>query len=136
MTTMTRRRVGRRRQRPSVLRTRAVSDPASRTSTSANEIGETIDLLKAYVRQETIGPLKGAGRWLGLGIAGAMALGLGLVFLMLALLRLLQTEAAETFDGNWSWAPYAITLVACALVGAVAVSRVRKQTLQRKEPRR
>ena len=119
-----------------MLRTRAVSDPASRTSTSANEIAETIDLLKAYVRQETIGPLRGAGRWLGLGIAGAMALGLGLVFLMLALLRVLQTEAAETFDGNWSWVPYAITLVACALVGALAVSRVRKQTLQRKEPRR
>ena len=112
-----------------MLRTRAVSDPASRTSTSTNEIGETIDLLKAYVRQETIGPLKGAGRWLGLGIAGAVALGLGLLFLMLALLRLLQTEAGETFDGNWSWAPYAITLVACALVGALAVSRVRKKTL-------
>lgn len=119
-----------------MLRTRAVSDPASRASTSNNEIGETIDLLKAYVRQETIGPLKGAGRWLGLGIAGAMALGLGLFFLVLGLLRLLQTEAAETFDGNWSWAPYAITLVVCALVGALAVSRVRKQTLQRKEPRR
>ncbi len=119
-----------------MLRTRAVSDPAPRTTTNNSEIGETIDLVKAYVLQETVGPLRGAGRWLGLGIAGAMALGLGLVFLMLALLRLLQTEAAETFDGNWSWAPYAITLVACVLVGAVAVSRVRKQTLQRKEPRR
>ena len=54
---------------------------------------------------------------------------------MLALLRVLQTEAAETFDGNWSWVPYAITLVPGALVGALAVSRVRKQTLQRR-PRR
>ncbi len=113
-----------------------MSDPASRTSTSDNQIGETIELFKAYVRQETVGPLKGAGRWLGLGIAGAMALGIGLLLLVLALLRLLQTETGDTFDGNWSWVPYAITLVVCALVGALAVSRVRKQTLQRKEPSR
>ncbi|MGD9702616.1 MAG: hypothetical protein AB7Q42_07590 [Acidimicrobiia bacterium] len=113
-----------------------MSEPATRNATSDNQIGETFDLVKAYVRQETVGPLKGAGRWLGFGIGGALALGFGLSLLLLSLLRLLQTEAAETFDGNWSWAPYGITFVACALIGALAVSRIRKQTLQRKEPRR
>jgi hypothetical protein len=119
-----------------VLRTSPVSETETRKAASDNQIGETVDLIKAYVRQETIGPLKGAGRWIGFGVAGALALGFGVSMLLLGLLRLLQTEAADTFDGNWSWAPYGITLVASALIGAIAVSRIRKQTLQRKEDRR
>jgi hypothetical protein len=101
-----------------------------------NSIGEIIGLVKTYARQETIGPLKGAGRWLAFGTAGALALGFGLSMLLLGLLRLLQNEAPGVFDGNWSWGPYGITLVACVIVMLWALMRVRKDTLQRKEPRR
>jgi hypothetical protein len=96
---------------------------------SANAVSETIDLITAYAKQETIGPLKGIGRWLALGAAGAIMLGLGTVFLALALLRVLQEECNGVFDGNWSWAPYFITLAAVALVIAFAVSRIRRTGL-------
>ena len=28
-------------------------------------LGDLVDLIKAYARQETVDPLKGAGRWVG-----------------------------------------------------------------------
>ena len=36
------------------------------------DIGQVVDLVKDYVRQETLGPIKGAGRWRGRGVAGAL----------------------------------------------------------------
>ena len=121
---------------PVVLRTAPVPDASPGKTAKRNELLDTVELIKAYVQQETVDPLKGAARWMGFGLAGAVAIGLGVFLLMLGLLRLLQTEAASTFDGNWSWAPYAITLVVSGGIGALAASRIRKQTLQRKEPRR
>ena len=38
-------------------------------------IGQVIDLVKEYARQETLGPIKGAGRWLAAGAAGALLTG-------------------------------------------------------------
>lgn len=105
------------------------------TSPSRHEsasIGEVVDLVRDYARQETLGPLKGAGRWLALGAAGAVLLGLGSVFVLIGVLRLLQTETSA-FDGGWSWVPYLIVLVAAAIVAAIALSRVKKATLG-KEP--
>jgi cytochrome c biogenesis protein CcdA len=90
--------------------------------------GELIELVKGYAIQETIEPIKGAGRWLAFGAAGAFVLGLGFVYLLLGLLRLLQTET-DVFDGAWNWVPYAIVLVACVGVLLVTLSRVNKKTL-------
>lgn len=81
-------------------------------------------LTKDYARQETIDPLKGVGRYLGYGAAGALLGSLGVILLMLSLLRALQTETGDTFDGNWSWAPYLIVLVVAGAVAAYAFSRV------------
>ncbi|MEY3091619.1 MAG: hypothetical protein RL413_857 [Actinomycetota bacterium] len=105
------------------------------TSPSRHEsasIGEVVDLVRDYAKQETLGPLKGAGRWLALGAAGAVLIGLGSVFVLVGVLRLLQTETSA-FDGGWSWVPYLIVLVAAAVVAAIALSRVKKATLG-KEP--
>lgn len=90
--------------------------------------GELIELVKGYAIQETIGPIKGAGRWLGFGAAGAFLLGLGMVYLLLGLLRLLQTET-DVFDGAWNWVPYAIVLVVCIAALLLTMSRVNKKTL-------
>jgi predicted cobalt transporter CbtA len=104
--------------------------------TDQPSFGELIDSVKSYAKQETLAPLKGAGRWLAFGVAGSLVLGLGLSLVLLGLLRLLQTELDDQLDGNWSWAPYAITLVVSLVVIGITLSRVGKSTLQRKETRR
>lgn len=96
-------------------------------------VGDVIDVVKEYARQETLGPLAGAGRWLALGSMGALLLGLGSVLTLLATLRLLQTETSA-FDGAWSWVPYVIVLVVAAALTVITLSRVKKATLG-KEPR-
>ena len=85
-------------------------------------VTELVDLVRAYAKQETIEPVKGLGRFVAFGLAGSLLLGVGTVLLAVALLRALQTEV-DTFDGRWSWAPYAITLVFCGLVAGLALSR-------------
>lgn len=85
---------------------------------------ELWQLVLSYLKQETIVPIKGLGRFLALGVAGSAVLSLGLVLLALALLRALQTETDATFAGDWSWAPYGITLVACAVVAALAARAI------------
>jgi hypothetical protein len=94
-----------------------------------------VETVRAYALQETVGPLKGAGRWLAFGAVGALLLGIGGLMIALGLLRLLQTEFPETFDGSWSWVPYLVALVGCILLTVVSISRVKKTTLA-KEPRR
>ena len=73
---------------------------------------ELRDLVLAYIRQETLVPLKSLGRYVLFGIAGALLLGFGLLLVGVGVLRLLQEETGSTFHGNWSWAPYGIVVVA------------------------
>lgn len=88
---------------------------------------ETWDLVRAYAKQETVAPVKGLARWVGLGLAGSVCLGIGGVLLVLASLRALQTESGDAFDGNWSFVPYMIVLVGCASLAALAASRTGKK---------
>jgi hypothetical protein len=97
-------------------------------------IGEVIDYVKAYAKQETLGPLKGAGNWLGYGFGAAAALGLGLVLILVGLLRLLQTEWDRSATGNLSWLAYLIVLVVAAALLALTLMRIKKATLH-KEPK-
>ena len=97
-------------------------------------VGEVIDFVKAYALQETVGPLKGAGRWLGFGVGGALALGFGLLLILVGLLRLLQTEWDRSATGSLSWLAYLITLVVAGVLLAITVLRIKKSTLN-KEPK-
>ena len=113
-----------------------VDAPQSSNSTSrAHEHGvslaELIELVKTYAEQETLGPLKGASRWLALGTAGAAVLGLGLTLLMLGLLRLIQTEWENVATGKMSWLPYLIVLVVVAGLLLITVSRISKKSLNK-----
>ena len=83
-------------------------------------VTELRDLVVAYVKQETIGPLQSLGRWIGFGIGGSLLLGFGVVFLAMSALRALQEETGETFTGDWSWVPYLIVVFAL-VVGAAIV---------------
>ncbi|HWC68317.1 MAG TPA: phage holin family protein [Acidimicrobiales bacterium] len=95
------------------------------------QINEAVELVKAYARQETIEPLKNTGRFLGFGVAGAVLLGIGMIFLLLAVLRVLQTET-DAFDGTWSFVPYLIVFVVAVAIVALAVSRVQRGSLDRR----
>jgi len=93
-------------------------------------IGDIFDQVKAYAKQETVEPLRGAGRWLGLGVAGSLLIIIGSLELILALLRAMQTETGSTFTGNLSWLPYVITLAAASLVAALLAMRINKRSLR------
>lgn len=85
-------------------------------------------LTRDYARQEAVDPLKGIGRYLAYGAAGALLGGTGVILLMLAGLRALQTETGTTFEGTWSWVPYVIVLVAAGAVAAYAFARISRET--------
>jgi hypothetical protein len=94
-------------------------------------IGDVVELVKSYAKQETLGPLKGAGRWLGAGVGGAILLGIGMSLIALGMLRLVQTELDNLARGGWSFTPYAIVFAFCALVVILALSRINKTSLDK-----
>ncbi len=80
------------------------------------------------------GPLKGAGRWIALGLVGALLIGTATGFLVLGTLRLVQTEWPGTFQGRWAQlAPYAFGLLFCAIVAGLAFRRINKQPLTKEK---
>jgi hypothetical protein len=89
---------------------------------------ETIELVRDYAKQETLGPLKGAGRWLAFGLLAAFFLSLGIIIVLVGVLRLSQDILLFTLwpkhaDGL-SFLPYVITLVVGTAISIVAWSRV------------
>jgi flagellar biosynthesis protein FliQ len=54
-----------------------------------------------------------------------------MIFLLLAVLRVLQTET-DAFDGTWSFVPYLIVFVVAVAIVALAVSRVQRGSLDRR----
>ena len=92
-------------------------------------LGEVVDFVKLYAKQETLDPLKGAGRWLAFGAAGAFALGLGLMIALLGLLRLVQTEWERSSSGAISWLAYLIVLIVTGAALAFTLTRIKKSTL-------
>src|SRR4051794_17539550 len=93
-----------------------------------------IDMVKAYALQETVGPLKGAGKWLAMGIAGSAALGIGLSLIVLGILRLIQAEWRYAADGALSWIPYLVALIVAVGFAAIALTRINRDRLN-KEPK-
>jgi H+/Cl- antiporter ClcA len=84
------------------------------------EAGELVGLLKAYVLQETVGPLKKAARTLAVGSASAVLGGLAAVMFLIGLLRLLQGETGTVFSGQWNWVPYVLTALAAFFILGIA----------------
>jgi hypothetical protein len=95
---------------------------------------DAFQLTVDYVKQETIDPLRGIGRFLSMGIAGAFFLAFGIFLILIGILRLLQTETGTALTGNWSWVPYAVVLVLAVLVVAVAVWRITAGPAQERMP--
>lgn len=89
-------------------------------------LSELWELIRTYAIEQTVEPLKGLGRYVAFGIGGSFLVGAGGILLAVALLRALQSQTT-VFEGSWSWAPYLITVVACAVVIALALSATRKR---------
>ena len=91
---------------------------------------ELYELVITYAKQQAIDPIRGAGRWLGFGVAGAILLSIGLVIGALGVLRLIQTTPLGT-SNSWSWTSYLITIVVCGVIGKVSMSRIKRGTLEK-----
>lgn len=106
--------------------------PRGKPKGLSENVNDVVELLKAYAQQETVGPLKRLGRYLGFGLAGSALIALGFILLLLGLLRLLQTETGSTFTGSLSWAPYAITLAVAVVVAVIFLSFIKPSKGRRK----
>lgn len=82
-------------------------------------VGQVTRMVRQYVVQETLGPLRNIGRRLGLGLAGALLSGLGLILFLIGVLRLLQTETGSVFAGNYSFAPFMLTALVALCAGGI-----------------
>lgn len=120
-----------------VIEHSAVTEPRREPQPAARpkppSIGEVVELVKTYARQETLGPLRGAGTWLARGAAGAVMLGLGAVLVLLGLLRLVQVELDRLARGSWSWAAYGVVLVVAGILIAISVSLIKRDSLHPKD---
>ena len=95
---------------------------------------DAFQLTVDYLKQETIEPLRGLGRFLYMGIAGSFCLAFGILLILLGVLRLLQTETGTALTGDWSWVPYAVVAVLGLAVIAVAAWRITAGPGQQKLP--
>jgi len=96
---------------------------------------DAISLSIRYLKQETLTALKSLGGYLGWGLLGSFVLCIGVVLLLVAFLRLLQTETAPTFSGNLSWLPYLIVLVTAVLIIGLCVLMIMKGARKRSAAR-
>jgi len=93
---------------------------------------ELVDMLRAYIKQETVGELRGTWRWLGWGAVGGISILLGCLFVLVGALRLLQSTVFEN-STSLSWLPYFIVLATTIALVLFSQSRIRKPFLYRKE---
>jgi hypothetical protein len=97
-----------------------------------SQVSDTVDLVLRYIKQETVAPLRGAGRWLLFGCVASLAIVLSSFFVLLAVLRFLQSSSLP-FSGGWSWVPYIVTILfALSLIG-LSVSRINHSHLNKAE---
>lgn len=89
---------------------------------------DLVRLVIAYVKQETLDPIKDLKRFVLMGLLGTIALSIGLVLLFLGVLRLLQDETGRAFSGHLSFLPYLITLAFCGVVAMGALKARGRKT--------
>ena len=94
-----------------------------------DRVTDVVESVKAYAVQETVGPARGAARWLAYGTLAALFMGTGVVVLGLAALRLSQDAGGTVLDGAWSFVHYLVAAVVLSVTVALALSRTSKKSL-------
>jgi hypothetical protein len=79
---------------------------------------ELWELVVGYVKQETVEPVKGLGKFLAWGVPGAIVTSFGVLLLLLAGLRAIETESS--LSGHLSWLPYVIVLGGAGVVAGLS----------------
>jgi hypothetical protein len=93
------------------------------------DVRDLWELVLAYLKQETVDPIKGLGRYIGYGLAGSVAISLASILILLGILRLLQDRTGDLFDGWLEIVPYLVVLIGC---GAVIAFALKAMSLDRK----
>lgn len=89
---------------------------------------ELFGIVRDYVKQETLDPLRGVGRWLAWGSAGAIALLFGAVVGLIGVLRLLQAEVfADT--QVFTFVPYFVVAVLAIVFVWLSLTRIQRPSL-------
>ncbi len=106
----------------------------TRTPSSTEQLADTVQMLKEYARQETLDPVKTAGKWIGFGVLGAVMIGFATGMLTLGIMRMAQTEWPDAFGGRWmKLLPYLFGLLLCVVVALLALRRINKDPLTKEK---
>jgi hypothetical protein len=109
------------------------SSPFRKRLSSSDQVNDLVESVKIYARQETLGPLQGAARWVAIGSLAATSLGLAMVFLAMGVLRLSQDLGGKALDGSWSFVHYLTTSVVVSLLVWLSYSRISQRSLAKGE---
>jgi hypothetical protein len=106
----------------------ATAQPAKAEDKSTGEvISDLVQLLKDYARQETVDPLKSLGRFVGFGAGAALCWGIAGTLITIGVLRVIQVETRDLFDGNWTWVPYLAALVVSGAATVISLKLIKKK---------
>lgn len=97
-------------------------------------VSELWELVVAYLKQETVAPIKNLGRFVAWGALGSLCLCIGLPLLVLATLRAVQAETGTALTGNWNWVPYLAAAALSAVFAGLAawgIARKKKKEASR-----
>ena len=89
-------------------------------------VNELAGLVVAYIKQETVEPIKSLGRFVAFGVAGAVLIAVGGGVLTLATVRVIQSETGKHLHGDLTWVPYAGGALVAAVGAVWAAARIAK----------
>jgi hypothetical protein len=95
----------------------------------AEESSDVVETVIAYAKQETLEPLRGAGRWVAIGTVASLSVSIGLAFVLVGVLRLISAISGDAFQSGWSFVPYLIVFLLGLMSVMVTLTRVKKRTL-------
>lgn len=105
--------------------------PFARRASAVNQASDLVDTVKQYAKQETIDPIRGAGRWLAYGALASICLGLALIVATLGFLRLSQFLGGRAMSGSWSFVHYLVALAVDGALVALTISRISRRSLEK-----